>query len=133
MIATIGHQLSRGFRVTVTYQPLAEIKNKHNTMNAKTRKVVTQDLETVLETKRNWTAYLVIIIPKPQRYKRRLHMTRPLFDVDGASFYELVTVEPAAIRNLFSAVIDILNSNGHRVSDGAERYCRTVFDKSMPD
>ncbi|MYB47417.1 MAG: Eco47II family restriction endonuclease [Cenarchaeum sp. SB0662_bin_33] len=112
---------------------LAEVKNKHNTMNSKTRKSVVHDLETALEIKRGWQAYLVIIIPrKPKRYKRQIHLSRPIFEIDGASFYESVTGQPTAIRDLFTATIDILNTNGHRVEPNVSRYCQNVFDTYIP-
>lgn len=58
---------------------LAEIKNKHNTMNSKTRKSVVHDLETALEIKKGWRAYLVIVIPRrPVRYKKDLSTSRQL-------------------------------------------------------
>ena len=43
-----------------------------------------------------------------------------------------VTGDPNALRDLFKATIDILNSNGHRIADGVAEYCQTVFDTSMP-
>ena len=112
---------------------LAEIKNKHNTMNAKTRKSVVHDLGTALEINRGWKAYLVIIIPKkPKRYKKKLHMTRPIYEIDGASFYEGVTGEPTAIHDLFTATINILNSNGNKVETDISAYCQQIFDDYMP-
>lgn len=112
---------------------LAEIKNKHNTMNAKTRKSVEHDLGTALEIKKGWKAYLVIIIPKkPKRYRKQLHMTRPIYEIDGASFYEGVTGEPTAIHDLFTATIDILNSNGNKVESDIATYCQQMFEHYMP-
>ncbi len=35
----------------------AEVKNKHNTMNAPNKRAVVQNLETVLMTKKDWTAW----------------------------------------------------------------------------
>lgn len=49
---------------------LAEIKNKHNTMNKSNRQQVEDDLRTAISQKSGkWDAYLVLIMPrKPQRY-----------------------------------------------------------------
>ena len=68
---------------------LAEVKNKHNTMSSKNRKIVVDDLVTAVEIKRGWRAYLVIVIPKkPQRYRKPIHISKPVFEIDGSSFYE---------------------------------------------
>lgn len=112
---------------------LAEVKNKHNTMSSKTRKSVVHDLGTALEIKKGWIAYLVIIIPKkPKRYMKQLHMTRPLYEIDGASFYERVTGKPTAIHDLFTATIDILDSNGNRMEPSVSAYCQQMFTDYIP-
>ncbi len=74
---------------------------------------------------------MVIIIPKkPKRYKTQLIPSRPLFEVDGASFYEMVTGAPTAMRDLFIAMTDILD---RRISRDVKNYCQTVFEKAIPD
>ena len=112
---------------------LAEIKNKHNTMDSKSRRATIQGLETTLDIKRGWKAYLVIIVPKkPRRYRNQIVMRRPVYEIDGASFYEGVTGDPNALRDLFAAVIDIFNSDGQKVPNGVISYCHEVFDTYMP-
>ena len=112
---------------------LAEVKNKHNTMSSKNRKSVVDDLVTAVEIKRGWRAYLVIIIPrKPQRYKKQIHISKPVFEIDGSSFYEGATGHPTAMRDLFTATIDILNANGSRVEPAVCGYCRRMFESYIP-
>lgn len=113
---------------------LAEIKNKHNTMNSKNREVVESKLNSALQTKgQGWTAYLVVIIPKkPMRYREQLIMRRPVYEIDGATFYELATGEPNALYDLFTATMDILNSNGRSIPSSVLAYCQEVYDRYMP-
>ncbi len=68
-------------------QIVAEVKNKHNTMNAPNRKQVVDDLDTAVRQKTgSWVAYLVVIVPgKPKRYRKKL--TNRVYEIDGASFF----------------------------------------------
>ncbi len=113
---------------------LVEIKNKHNTMNSKNREAVESKLNSALQTKgQGWTAYLVVIIPKkPERYKKQLIMKRPVYEIDGATFYDLATNDPNALYNLFHAAIGILNSNGRDIPSDVLAYCKEVYDRYMP-
>lgn len=113
---------------------IAEIKNKHNTMNSKNRDKVENDLNIALQTKgSDWKAYLVIIVPRDgARYKKQLHTKRPIFEMDGASFYDGATGESGALRDLFKATIEILNKDRHGITEDVSEYCREVFDKSIP-
>lgn len=87
---------------------LAEVKNKHNTMNASNRRQVEDDLQAALRQRESgWTAYLAIIVPKnPQRYKKELAPN--LFEVDGASFYEIVSGRDDAIHDVLDYLCDEL-------------------------
>lgn len=114
---------------------LAEIKNKHNTMSSTTRKGTLDRIATALELKRGreWKAYLVIIVPKkPKRYRKQIHLSSSMFEIDGSSFYEGVTGDPNALHDLFMATLEMLNSNGRGVPDSVAAYCQEVFDVSMP-
>ena len=42
-------------------------------------------------------------------------MKRPVYEIDGATFYELVTGEPNALHDLFNATLDMLNLNGQSI------------------
>lgn len=106
---------------------LAEVKNKHNTMNAANRREVVSDLETALRQKKgHWEAYLVLIIPKtPRRYKKQL--APRLFEIDGSSFYELVTGEPNALHELLNYMLDKISPT-NEIAD----HCRRIMKDSLP-
>lgn len=109
-------------------QLLAEIKNKHNTMNAGTREKVEADLRTAVRMKPGYTGYLVIIIPKhPSRYQRELG--NRVYEVDGSSFYELATDEPTALRDLYEALAARLCAQLPDIAD----YCREAFLSGIPE
>ena len=110
-------------------QVLAEVKNKHNTMNSSNRQQVVNDLDTAVRQKgRGWTGYLVIVVPRlPNRYERRLGTNRPVFEIDGASFYNKATGDPNALHDLF----DVLNAELSTSRDIAD-YCNEVLATSIP-
>ena len=106
---------------------LAEVKNKHNTMNSTNRREVIEGLRTGIQQRRGtWKGYLVIVIPrKPERYEITLNSR--LYEVDGATFYELVTGEANAIHDLFEYLLD-------RICDHEDvaAHCRGVLSRSLP-
>ena len=108
---------------------LAEVKNKHNTMNASNREKVIGDLDTAVRQKgRGWTGYLAIIVPRvPRRYETPLGTNRPVSEIDGASFYHKVTGDPNALHDLFDVLCNELTSS-QEISD----YCRQVMADSIP-
>ncbi len=110
-----------------TQQMLAEVKNKHNTMNSTNFEKVVDNLKTALRQKRgSWTGYLVQIIPKkPDRFKRDLGAG--LYEIDGASFYHLVTGSLNGIHELFDYMLK-------RISPSPEvaEYCQSVLARSLP-
>ena len=59
-------------------------------------------------------------------------MKWPVYEIDGASFYEGVTGDPHALHDLFMATTDMLNANGQKVPNGVISYCHEVFDTYMP-
>ena len=103
---------------------LAEIKNKYNTVSGGKLSTVYDDLENLVSPKsskyKGYTAYYVVIIPKrPERYntpftpsdkevgkKRRLNEN--IREIDGASFYELVTGEKNALENMFDILPQVI-------------------------
>lgn len=93
---------------------IAEIKNKHNTTKGNHKIAIYDDFQTVLATKPiNTTAYYVEILPKNgKKYNReftpsdnRTSQQRPpnqyIRQIDGQSFYELLTGNPNALRELY--------------------------------
>ncbi|OQX29372.1 MAG: hypothetical protein B0D92_04060 [Spirochaeta sp. LUC14_002_19_P3] len=112
---------------------IAEIKNKHNTMNSSNRDKVISDLDIAIKQKQNgWVAYLVIIIPKtPKRYKTQLSK-RQVYEVDGTTFYEIATESKTAMRDLFYAVMDILDSR-KPLGSSVVKYCENVLKEGIPE
>lgn len=102
-------------------------------MNADTRKGVECKLDVALQTKgRGWKAYVAVIIPKrPERHIRQLRHKRPVFEIDGASFYQGVTGESVALRKLLSVTVSILNVNDHAIPDDVVEYCWEALDRCM--
>ena len=107
----------RGFDlISEREQKLAEVKNKHNTMNAANRREIEDGLRSAVRQKpRGWTAYLVIVIPKkPERY---CHEIAPnVLETDGASFYELVSGKNNAMHDVLDHLCDNLDVS-HNVAD----------------
>ncbi len=108
---------------------LAEIKNKHNTMNSSNKEKVVNDLDTAVKQKgRGWKGYLVIIVPKkPLRYEKSLGTLRPVFEIDGASFYHKVTGCSSAMHDLFDVLCNDLTES-HEIAE----YCRELMASSIP-
>ena len=108
---------------------LAEVKNKHNTMNAANKREVEADLRTALRQKQGrWTGYLVHIIPRDtHRHRREIDLNLNLFEVDGASFYEIATGDANAIHDLFDYLLERIEP-----SDEIAIYCLDMMDRSLP-
>jgi hypothetical protein len=94
---------------------IAEIKNKHNTMNSSSAEAVyTKMVEFLDGTKQGYTGYVVTIIPKrPRRTNttyhpsvrgRRLPERDDLRIVDGATFYQIATGDNDALIKLYRAL-----------------------------
>lgn len=88
---------------------LAEVKNKHNTMNVSSRANVEEGLKSAIKQReRGWTAYLAILIPRnPERYRQQLAAN--VYEVDGASFYEIVTGRPNAMHEVLGYLCERLH------------------------
>ncbi len=115
-------------------QVIAEIKNKHNTMNASNREKVINELDTAVRQKAgSWVAYLVVIIPgRPKRYRKKL-TNREVYEIDGASFYELVTGSETALYDLYYAVEEITASRRPMIrTDEILGYCKTALEAGIP-
>ena len=106
---------------------IAEVKNKHNTLSGGKIASTVQDLEKWVQAKgRDWIAYLVIVIPKrPERYRKQ--KSRRVYEIDGASFYEMVTGSETALQDLFNVSVEMLG-----LSPSFTSYCREVFEKGLP-
>lgn len=93
---------------------IAEIKNKHNTTKGNHKIAIYDDLQAILSTKPEIkTAYYVEILPKNgKKYNKpftpsdnKTSQQRPpnqhIRQIDGQSFYELLTGNPNALRELY--------------------------------
>lgn len=114
---------------------IAEIKNKHNTMNASTQDKVVADLETALRQKSGqWTAYLVTIIPKSATsVNKKLLERREVYLIDGASFYQLATGSATALRDVYLTIEKIVSELAVPPADEILEYCLAKFDAGIPE
>ncbi|MDQ3506950.1 MAG: Eco47II family restriction endonuclease [Actinomycetota bacterium] len=96
---------------------IAEVKNKHNTMNATGARGVYATLAEHLDgDKSGFMAYLVQIIPKtPTPYDEMFasHRSTPLREdirrIDGKSFYALASGDPDAVQKIYEAMPEMLS------------------------
>ena len=101
-------------------QIVAEIKNKYNTVKGSNLKDVYDELNQAINGKtskyRGYTAYYVTVIAaKPQRFAHpftpsdnnsgtRKPLQERIIEIDGVSFYELLTGVPGALNQLYQAL-----------------------------
>lgn len=116
---------------------IAELKNKHNTMNSSSAEAVyTKMVEFLTTTKRGYTGYVVTIIPKSgARFNRTynpsvrgisLPAREDLRLVDGATFYEIATGDRNALQKLYRAlpivIQGVLQRHGSEFKPEMERF-----------
>lgn len=111
---------------------IAEVKNKHNTMNASNRDKVITELDTAIRQKAGtWVACLVVIVPKkPIRYKKKV-ANREVYEIDGSSFYELATGSGTALHDLYHAVSDIALQQNPKQKE-VINYCAEKLTEGIP-
>lgn len=122
---------------------IAEIKNKHNTMNSSSQLGAYDKLAKWLDYgKPGFTAYVVDIVPKspkpykvpftPSERKVKRQTRENLLRIDGRSFYTLVTGFRDALDQLYGVLPyvldDILEVKDTTLTRDAE--FRTLFEKS---
>lgn len=106
---------------------IAEIKNKHNTVNSDSALGVYDSLESVIKDRPGYTGYFAQILPKNGKSydkeftpsDKKTSTTRPFNPdirvIDGKSFYALVTGEDDALEQLYNEfpvlVDEILEEN----------------------
>ena len=104
---------------------IAEVKNKFNTLSGGKLAELYWSLESAVMNKtsvyKNHTAYYVSIIPdRPGRYNKpftpsnkekgqKCPENRLIRQIDGASFYTLVTGEVDALQNLFNVLPSVIS------------------------
>jgi hypothetical protein len=99
---------------------LAEIKNKHNTTKGNHKSAIYDDLEKAISDKPGYTGYYVEVLPKGQktynkpftpsdnRTKQRRRENVFIRQIDGRSFYKLLTGYHNAIDELYTNLPDIV-------------------------
>jgi len=98
-----------------TQRIIAELKNKHNTMNSSSAEAVYTKMVSFLEgSKQGYIGYVVTIIPKSAtRFNRAYNPSvrgvsfparEDLRIVDGATFYEIATGDAEALKKLYKAL-----------------------------
>jgi hypothetical protein len=103
---------------------IAEIKNKYNTISGGKLSELYSSLDKLVMPKasiyKGYTAYYAAIVPKrPERFNKEFTPSdkekgekcaaNPLIrEIDGASFYSLVSGEPNALEQLFDVIPDII-------------------------
>jgi hypothetical protein len=106
--------------VSVERKIIAEIKNKYNTLSGGQLANLYKTLDNLVMSKssvyKDYTAYYVTILPKkPIRYNKvftpsdrakgqKCTANSLIKEIDGASFYELVTGSKSALINLFECL-----------------------------
>ncbi len=116
---------------------IAELKNKHNTMNSSSAEAVyTKMVEFLTATRQGYTGYVVTIIPKSgARFNRTynpsvrgvpLPAREDLRLVDGATFYEIATGDRDALQKLYHAlplvIQDVLHRHGADFKPEIDRF-----------
>lgn len=130
-------------------QIIAEIKNKHNTIKGSDLHGVRQKLRDLVRKKgqktQGYTAYLVEIIPKKkERYDvpfvtsdhtsgQPSEADELVRRVDGATFYEIATGDPDALRKVFKAIPLGLKELGINIDQEKMNLAKTYFDKAISD
>lgn len=127
---------------------IAEIKNKHNTISGGKLSDLYYSLEKLVSPKssiyKGYTAYYVAIIPKNgYRYNRpftpsdkekgeKCPVNEAIREIDGASFYSLVTGSDRALEELFEVLPEVIYtcSGGSYVIEDTQKlkeYFKVAF------
>lgn len=109
---------------------IAEVKNKYNTISGGKLSDLYYSLDSLVSPKssiyKGFTAYYVAVIPKKRgRYNKpftpsdkgkgaKCPINENIREIDGASFYSLVTGDDFALENLFDVLPDVI----YECSDG---------------
>lgn len=127
---------------------IAEVKNKYNTLSGGKRSDQYENLEKLVMQKASryhaYTSYFVTIIPRnAERFDRpftpsdketgsRVQENELIREIDGASFYELVTGERDALAQLFRVIPDVIEGIAGTKTEVSDRaalgaYFRLAF------
>ncbi|MEL7220612.1 MAG: Eco47II family restriction endonuclease [Bacteroidota bacterium] len=129
---------------------LAEVKNKHNTISGGKLADLYYSLEGLVMPKnsvyKDFTAYYVAIIPrKSTRYNKeftppdkskgaKCPKNRLIREIDGASFYDLVTGEKNALSQLYNKLPKVIEecTKGKYIFNDT-KVLRSFFDTAFED
>ena len=122
---------------------IAEVKNKHNTLSGGKRSDQYSNLEKLVMQKASryhgFTSYFVTIIPKsPERFDRpftpseketgaKVPENELIREIDGASFYQLVTGEKDALAQLFAVLPKVIEGISGRKAGAADRAALNAY------
>lgn len=123
---------------------IAEIKNKFNTTKGNHKIAIYDDLDTLIKNKYiGYTAYYVAILtkkridrpftPSDNRTKTHRQINENIREIDGASFYKLVTGDNDGLyriyRNLPLVLSEILNNDSSKIIEDPlfEEFFKQAF------
>lgn len=129
---------------------IAEVKNKYNTVSGgRLADTYTSLCDLVMPKTsiyKGYTAYFVAIIPKRStRYDKpftpsdkskgeRCSTNEMVREMDGASFYQLVTGDEKALEDLFNVLPDVINENaGFNFDSNDKEKLKLFFDKAYKE
>lgn len=116
---------------------IAEVKNKHNTMNSSSSEATYQKLVNHLRyAEKGYVAYVVFIVPRSWRpldtpWSPNLQISKLRDDIrqiDGASFYELASGERHALRSLYATLPQVIRDISGRPTGHSEPFVK-LFDQ----
>jgi len=129
--------------VSEKHKVIAEVKNKHNTLSGGKRSDQYSNLEKLVMQKASryhgYTSYFVTIIPKsPERFDRpftpseketgaRVPENALIREIDGASFYQIVTGEKDALAQLFAVLPEVIAGISGKKSDEGDRAALKAY------
>ena len=110
----------------------AEVKNKHNTLNADNKRQVLDNIESFLRSRgggTQWQGFFITIIPKKPGQEPKEVRTR-VKEIDGRSFYELASGEADALDQVFHLLPERLVALGATPNGPSEailEHCAQIF------
>lgn len=129
--------------VSEEHKVIAEVKNKHNTLSGGKRSDQYANLEKLVMQKASryhgYTSYFVTIIPRsPERFDRpftpseretgeRVPENGLIREIDGASFYQIVTGEKDALAQLFGALPKVIAGISGKGTDAGDRAALKAY------
>lgn len=132
--------------ISEKHKIVAEIKNKYNTVKGSDKVKIYDSLESQVMNKghqhKGYTAYYVEVIPPSgQRYnkeftpsdnaKSQQRKANPVIrQIDGYSFYGLVTGVPDALSQLFSVLPDVIEANS-TYTFASREFAQDFFHKAF--